>query len=116
MEQKPMYAITALVAVFLTAASSTGYVQADSGHCPCGDAPGQGYACNNCDDTVTSPTLQQAAFVKPDNCFWSYPVQCNSATSPTTGQFKLVDWGSIDGNFNNPSCEHHCYSGGSDGN
>ena len=24
------------------------HVQADSGQCPCGDAPGRGYACNNC--------------------------------------------------------------------
>lgn len=47
----------------------------DSGNCPCGDAPGQGYACNNCNSFTQQPHVQMVALT--DNCFWSYPVQCN---------------------------------------
>jgi hypothetical protein len=47
----------------------------DSGKCPCGDAPGAGYACNNCNSFTQQPHVQMVALT--DNCFWSYPVQCN---------------------------------------
>lgn len=33
------------------------HVKADSGQCPCGDAPGAGYACNNCNDYVHQPKV-----------------------------------------------------------
>lgn len=40
---------------------------------------------------------------------WEY---CGYTQPPT---INTISWGSADGNLNNPSCEHHCYSGGSSG-
>jgi hypothetical protein len=92
MVQKSMYGIVAIVAVLFFGALSMGddvvraddgyythvgshIVFVDSGNCPCGDAPGQGYACNNCNSFTQQPHVQMVALT--DNCFWSYPVQCN---------------------------------------
>ena len=48
--------------------------KADSGGCPCGN--GQGFwTCKNCDSFTQQPQIQQVALT--ENCFWSYPVQCN---------------------------------------
>lgn len=87
------------------------HVKADSGQCPCGDAPGAGYACNNCNDYVHQPKVSQMdeyschwwsdgfhhcgpggyayqqqphiqqIFFRDVNCFWSYPVQCSDTSS-----------------------------------
>ena len=94
MVQKSMYGIVAIVAVFFGAVAIGGHVVraddgyythvgshivlVDSGKCPCGDAPGAGYACNNCNSFTQQLHVQMVTFFpKPDNCFWSYPVQCN---------------------------------------
>ncbi|MGB6590942.1 MAG: hypothetical protein WBE68_05485 [Candidatus Nitrosopolaris sp.] len=35
---------------------------------------------------------------------------------PQQSQLQAISWGSADGNLNNPSCIHHCSSGGGGGN
>jgi hypothetical protein len=113
MEQKPIYAISAIVAaLFLSGVLAMGghnvkayertchywsngdsqcengpffgYTQphqatihqVDNGYC------GQrGFSWENCGYEGGQPQIQQAAFfpngVDTNNCFWSYPVQCN---------------------------------------
>ena len=36
----------------------------DSSNCPCGDAPGQGYACNNCNSFSQQPEIS-GLFIQP---------------------------------------------------